>query len=85
MPTYCYESDGEKGCPLCTGGFEIVQSMKDDPLKTCPDCGGPLRKIIQAPYIGSKHSSKSVLSDENIKKHGFTKLVNEGGGKFRKI
>lgn len=30
MPTYEYE------CAKCKKGFEIVQSMKDDALKTCP-------------------------------------------------
>ena len=30
MPTYEYE------CEKCKKGFEIVQSMKDDALKTCP-------------------------------------------------
>jgi len=30
MPTYEYE------CAKCKKGFELVQSMKDDALKTCP-------------------------------------------------
>lgn len=30
MPTYEYE------CQKCKKGFELYQSMKDDPLKTCP-------------------------------------------------
>jgi putative FmdB family regulatory protein len=30
MPTYEYE------CAKCKKGFEIVQSMKDNALKTCP-------------------------------------------------
>jgi len=30
MPTYEYE------CAKCKKGFELVQSMKDDSLKTCP-------------------------------------------------
>ena len=30
MPTYEYE------CEKCQGAFECVQSMKDEPLKTCP-------------------------------------------------
>ena len=30
MPTYEYE------CEKCHKGFEIFQSMKDEPLKTCP-------------------------------------------------
>jgi putative FmdB family regulatory protein len=32
MPTYEYV------CPSCDHEFEAFQSMKDDPLKTCPAC-----------------------------------------------
>ena len=33
MPTYEYE------CQSCEHEFEQFQSMKDDPLKECPECG----------------------------------------------
>jgi putative FmdB family regulatory protein len=33
MPTYEYE------CKNCGHHLEIFQSMKDDPLKKCPECG----------------------------------------------
>ena len=33
MPTYEYE------CKKCKYSFEQFQSMKDDPLKRCPECG----------------------------------------------
>ena len=41
MPTYEYVCDG------CTHEFEVFQSMKDDRLKTCPECNEDLlrRKI----------------------------------------
>lgn len=32
MPTYDYQCDG------CGHRFEEMQSFKDDPLKTCPEC-----------------------------------------------
>ena len=85
MPTYGYQSTGKKGCPLCREGFDIVQSIKDDPLEACPDCSAPIKRVITAAYINTRTSTKTLLSDANIKKHGFTKLVNEGGGKFRKV
>lgn len=36
MPTYEYQ------CEKCGEGFELFQSMKDDPIKDCPNeaCGG---------------------------------------------
>ncbi|MCK5737178.1 MAG: zinc ribbon domain-containing protein [Spirochaetaceae bacterium] len=41
MPTYEYE------CRSCGHNFEAFQSMQDDSLTTCPDCGQEhLRRII---------------------------------------
>ena len=40
MPTYGYE------CKKCGHNFDIFQSMKDEPLKTCPECGKELRRLI---------------------------------------
>ncbi|WP_422444186.1 FmdB family zinc ribbon protein [Thermoanaerobacterium sp. DL9XJH110] len=39
MPVYEYR------CSKC-GDFEKEQSIKDDPLKTCPTCGGPVKRLI---------------------------------------
>ncbi len=42
MPTYEYE------CAKCKKTFEIFQSMKDEPLKTCPDkkCKGKVKRLL---------------------------------------
>jgi len=42
MPTYEYE------CAKCGKTFEIFQSMKDEPLKVCPDkkCKGKIKRLI---------------------------------------
>ncbi len=40
MPVYEYE------CPGCEKTFEVQQRMADDPMKTCPDCGGEVTKLI---------------------------------------
>ena len=40
MPTYEY------ACKKCGDHLEVVQSFKDDPLTTCPSCGGDLRKVF---------------------------------------
>ena len=43
MPMYVYEAkDPAKGCERCRGGFEITQSIKDDKLTKCPDCGAEI-------------------------------------------
>ncbi len=50
MPTYEYT------CRSCGHTFEIVQSMNDEPLTVCPECGGELRKVFAAPAISFKGS-----------------------------
>ena len=83
MPTYVYRrEDGEKGCDHCAESFEVVQSMKDEPLTSCPECGGAVSRVIVPPNIGK--STKSLLSDKNLKRHGFERLVKEDKGRYRK-
>ncbi len=83
MPTYVYQKkDGEKGCKHCKAPFEVVQSMKDAPLRKCPECGGRVERIVTTPNI--VQSYKSMLSDKNVKHHGFERLVREEKGKYRK-
>ena len=40
MPTYEYE------CRECSHSFEAFQAMSDEPLKTCPECGREVRRLI---------------------------------------
>ena len=42
MPTYEYE------CLSSGKLFEKFQSMTDERLKECPECGGPVRRLIGA-------------------------------------
>jgi putative FmdB family regulatory protein len=86
MPTYEYRTtDQAKACDYCAEGFEVDQRMSERPLKVCPKCGAPVEKAISLFSVNTSTSTKSLLSDKNIKRHGFTKLVNEGDGKFRRI
>ena len=50
VPTYEYT------CRDCGHTFEIVQSMSDDPLTMCPECGGGLRKVFAPPAIAFRGS-----------------------------
>jgi putative FmdB family regulatory protein len=87
MPMYEYRArDPEKAsCYRCREGFDWIQSMMDAPLTACPECGQPVERLISLCSMSTAQSTRSMLSDKNLKAKGFTKLVNEGGGKFRKI
>ena len=50
MPTYEY------ACKGCGEHLEVVQSFKDDPLTTCPQCSGELRKVFGSIGIAFKGS-----------------------------
>ncbi|MCC5830823.1 MAG: hypothetical protein JJU36_15360 [Phycisphaeraceae bacterium] len=82
MPTYVYEvildDDGEPGQV-----FEVVQKMSDPPLTHHPTTGQPVRRIIQAPHL-AKAGSSAVLSDDNLKRTGFTKYIKTGDGSYEK-
>ena len=68
MPTYEYV------CRDCGHRFEIVQSMWDEPLTMCPECGGSLRKVFAPPAISFKgsgfyatdHGKKAKESPEKV-------------------
>ena len=84
MPNYVYEHvEVEKGCDACTAGIEVFHGLSEAGPEKCPHCGAKLRRRLTAPNIGGRWTSKTTLSDANLKRHGFKKLHNEGGGKFR--
>jgi putative FmdB family regulatory protein len=78
MPTYEY------ACKTCGEHVEVVQSFKDDPLKECPACGGPLRKVfgnIGIAFKGSgfyKNDSRSTAGKGAASGNG-TGAKSDGG------
>ncbi len=42
MPTYEYR------CTLCQHRFEAFQKMSDAPIATCPQCAGPVQRLMGA-------------------------------------
>jgi putative FmdB family regulatory protein len=80
MPTYEYV------CKSCGHLFEIVQSMKDDPLTECPECAGELRKVFAPPAISFKGSGfyatdhgKKAKKSEATKESGDDSKKGSGG------
>jgi putative FmdB family regulatory protein len=50
MPLYEYE------CDACGHRFEVIQKYTDRPVATCPECGGPVHKLLSSPAIQFKGS-----------------------------
>jgi len=56
MPTYVYETMPENANQPAKR-FEIWQRMKDEPLKTHPETGEPVRRIV----IGGIGAPESII------------------------
>jgi putative FmdB family regulatory protein len=50
MPIYEYE------CLQCGKRTELLQRMDGAPLAACPQCGGPVKKLISSPAFQFKGS-----------------------------
>ena len=82
MPVYVYEAkDLAKGCAKCAKGFEIVQSIKDDHLTTCPDCGAEIYRVLQPSWLGF---SKTDLH-YRAKRAGFHSMKRVNKGEYEKM
>lgn len=54
MPLYDYK------CTKCGHIFEIQQRISEEPLKYCPQCKGPIKRLISAAGIIFKGSGFHV-------------------------
>ena len=50
MPLYEYE------CFVCHRRFQRIQKVADNPVSTCPTCGGKVRRLLGAPALQFKGS-----------------------------
>ena len=86
MPNYSYKSVAKDStCEECGGeGFTILQQISEDPLTTCPACEQPIRKALRATVnmVKGRKTQKKMMSDGNLKRLGFKKLVKESDGNY---
>src|SRR5690242_5835870 len=61
MPIYGYR------CGQCGHELEVLQSMSEPPLKVCPECGGPLNKML---YPVGVHFKGSGFYSTDYKSNG---------------
>ena len=50
MPLYEYQ------CKKCKHRFEKIQKFSEQPIKKCPECGGPVEQLLSAPAVQFKGS-----------------------------
>ena len=50
MPLYEYQ------CKKCQHRFEKIQKFSDREIKKCPECGGPVERLLSAPAVQFKGS-----------------------------
>lgn len=77
MPLYRYECAN----PGCTSGgeFEVVQSIREDALETCPACGGAVSRLINPVAL------TTPTGDTKLKDLGFAKLVRRDKGVYENV
>jgi putative FmdB family regulatory protein len=82
MPTYEYQ------CKSCEHRFEVWQKMTDEALTICPECNGPIRRVLfpagivfkGSGFYKTDHGNGAVVS-ENNHSQGETKESKEGTAK----
>ena len=80
MPLYEYElCEGDSGA--CGGKFTLRRPIDAPPLKVCPACRRPVRKLISS--FSSPIKTKPV-SFSDAKKAGFTVLKRLGKGEYER-
>jgi putative FmdB family regulatory protein len=72
MPTYEYR---------CTNGhaFEVIQSMSDDPVETCEQCGAPVERVFHPVAVHFKGSGFYSTDYAGKAKAGASKEGDSGG------
>jgi len=77
MPVYEYEHTSE----ACALGaiFEVEQSINDKELVRCPECDGPIHRII------SRVNISTPKTDAELRDLGFTKLVRRDDGVYENV
>ena len=85
MPIYEYLSenpdDPDRSCRICARGFELRRPVGREPLKVCPLCRHPVRKMISR--VSSPRVAKPFSISE-AKGAGFTVLEKRDEGVFEK-
>jgi len=88
MPLYEYE------CTTCGMRFERRQLFTDDPVKTCPECGGEVHRLVHPVaiifkgkgfYVTDNGKARSCTVVPTAKKGSNTSRTSETTRKRRRV
>jgi len=74
MPIYEYR------CTACNNEFEALQKISDDPVKTCPACGGEVKKLISHSAFHLKGSGWYATDFSGKKSAGASSSSSDSSG-----
>ena len=77
MPIYEYEHV-QRACKMGKV-FDFKQTLEDDQLTQCPECGGAVQKII------SRINISCPKTNSELRDLGFTKLVKREDGVYENV
>jgi putative FmdB family regulatory protein len=80
MPIYEYEPV-DHDCVMCPNRIGVIQSISDEPLTYCPDCGMDVRRVVSQVSINLRSTSSAVEAG----KKGFTTWKKAGEGTWEKV
>jgi len=63
MPIYEYKAIG-KSCDYCRDGFEVRQRINAKPLRKCPKCQAPIKKLVSRFRACVVETSEEAISTE---------------------
>jgi putative FmdB family regulatory protein len=81
MPIYEY------ACDTCLARFERKQKFSDDPVRTCPECGNNVRRVLYpagiifkgSGFYSTDNRSASSTSSTTNSSNGSTPAASENG------
>jgi len=75
MPIYGYE------CGQCGHRLEVLQSISEARLTVCPECGGPLRKLLYP--VGTIYKGSGFYSTDYKASSSNGKAASEGSSESK--
>ena len=79
MPIYEYvHEDGS--CDKGKNKFRKLEKLSDNPLKKCPLCEKPVKRVISIP----SKVQKNILSASNLADKGFTQFTRKDKGVYER-